>query len=184
MDHGARHFIERDLPELVDCRAAASTHRRAWRLATAAVGMMASYTAAQQAEALEHAVRAVRAFRDGEGNYEEASAAVTVAVLAYDITPRQIAVISGAPGLAVINLIERDNAEQETPTVRDLALNAARTTALRMERHAADRYRDEVLEAIRAEAVWRIDVLGDTEAAVARDLGINRDSVRKWQGKS
>jgi transposase len=138
--------------------------------------------------ALDRAVHAIRALRADEGDLNEASLAaqdaVATAILVHGISHRLIAQKAGCPGLAVIDLMRRESGDDQQMTGRDLAVQAARAEALRAERHAADRYVAEVLDHIRREAEVRITVRGQRETVVARDLGVNRASIRNWQGKS
>lgn len=146
--------------------------------------LMTSYiTDQQRATALEQATTSVRAWLAGDGEAADAIRDVTAAIVIYGVTHRQIAQMAGVTGMAIIRLLAPDYQYPQQPTAAARRVLDARAEALRTERHAADRYRDEVLEAIRAEALHRIDYLGDEESPVARELGVNRASIRNWQGK-
>ncbi|MGX1762626.1 hypothetical protein ACWIGW_44480 [Nocardia brasiliensis] len=146
---------------------------------------MPSYiTDEQRVTARDQAVAAVRAHFAGDGERGAAQRAVTAALVVYDISHRQIAQLAGVSGLAIINLITPDYQYSQMPDNSDRRVLAARAEALKYERHAADRYRDDVLDAIRQEAVHRTDYLKESEVAVAATLGVNRASIRKWRAET
>lgn len=118
------------------------------------------------AEAVRELYAAEHEPTDHTNAEHDAVRAVTDAVTAtrFTITHRQIASLAGVSGLLVARLI--DNA-------------AARAEALRSERHAAERYVTEVRDAIRGEAVRRIEA-GDRKLATAESLGITRPTLDAW----
>ena len=105
----------------------------------------------------------------------DARAAVTFAVDIAGITHREIASLAGVPGLLVAKLIT-------TPETY--------VSALRLERHAAERYVSDVLGEIRQAAVRHVNPDAgrggrgiQTQGGFAKAAGVDRMAVRGWIGK-
>lgn len=125
------------------------------------------------------AVRAFYATEHGERDHitaeRKAHDAVTFAVDIAGITHREIASLAGIPGLLVARLID-------TP--------AAYVDALRVERHAADRYAKSVFDEIKLAARRFVDRTGSRSArgiraqgGFAKAAGVDRMLVRDWIGR-
>ena len=100
---------------------------------------------------------------------EIACLAVTDAVTRGGWLHTQIASLAGCTGLQVINLITDWTAQ---------------ATALRVERHAAERYIEQIREAAASHARQRVGAQGyGAKAQIAREIGVTRPTVDAWIGK-
>jgi hypothetical protein len=132
-------------------------------------------TQAQRDTLLDRAVEAVRARlavgpdtdpTDVQRCIEVASMAVTDAVTRGGWLHTQIAQLAGCTGLRVIDLITDWSAQAQ---------------ALRVERHAAARYVDQVRDAARRHALQRIGAQGrGAKSRIAEEIGVNRPVVDEW----
>lgn len=132
-------------------------------------------TQAQQQALLDRAVEAVRAryavtpdTDPGEvaRRVEVAQLAVTDAVTRGGMLHTQIAGLAGVTGLAVVGLI---------------ADWSAQARALRVERHAAARYVEQVTEVAASHARRRVGAQGrGAVTAIADEIGVTRKTVYAW----
>jgi hypothetical protein len=101
---------------------------------------------------------------------EVAMMAVTDAVTRGGHLHTQIAGLAGCSGLQVINLIGDWSAQAK---------------ALRVERHAAARYVDQVRDAARRHALQRVGAQGHGAITrIAEEIGVNRPVVYEWIQKA
>lgn len=134
---------------------------------------MSYITAEQIAAARDKAVAAVRDLYAGDQDAERrAFDRVTDAVTIYSVTAAEIASLTGLRQLLVARLINAETSRGE----------AARAEALKMARHDADRYRDEVRQVVH-DAVVRSVEGGMPESRAAELYGVDRQTVRTWLGK-
>lgn len=140
---------------------------------------MTTLTQTQRAALLDRAVDAVRTRLDTGPDTdptdlarrsELASMAVTDAVIRGGHLHTQIANLAGCTGLQVVNLITDWSAQAQ---------------ALRIERHAAARYEEQVRDAARRHALQRVGAQGrGAVTAVANEIGVNRPVVYDWIKKA
>lgn len=132
-------------------------------------------TAAQIAASLGQAAAALRDHLgvdrqplDSAASWQRATRAIDIAMAVDGITAAQIATAAGVRQLVVAQHIT-------DPRRRAAALAAAR--------HDADRYAEQVRDAMRQEALWRMHEAGGDRGAKARiaaDLGITRPTLDTW----
>lgn len=138
---------------------------------------MMQLTETQRDALLDRAVEAMRArLAVGPGTdpgevarrVEVASLAVTDAVTRGGWQHTQIASLAGCTGLRVIDLISDWSAQ---------------AVALRVERHAAARYVEQVREAAVSHARQRVGAQGyGAKSQIAREVGVSRATVDAWIG--
>lgn len=138
-----------------------------------------SLTEAQRATLLDRAVEAVRNRlaigpdtdpTDVARRSEVATMSVTDAVTRGGHLHTQIANLAGCTGLQVINLITDWTAQAQ---------------ALRVERHAATRYVEEVRAAAARHALQRVGAQGHgAKAQIAREIDVNRPVIDEWIKKA
>lgn len=136
---------------------------------------MTTLTEAQRAALLDRAVDAVRARlaitpdtdpADVARRSEIASMAVTDAVTRGEHLHTQIAQLAGCSGLQVINLITDWSAQAR---------------ALRLERHVADRYVEQVRAAAARHAAQRVGAQGHgVKSQMAREFDVTRPVINEW----
>lgn len=135
-----------------------------------------STTAEQQTETLHRAARAITAYYAAD-DPATATREVELALRACQVdgvSPAQVAGMAGVRQLLVARLV---------PGRR------ARAAALTTARHDAQRHLDEVVDAVRAEAVGRwheaggVDAPRGTKMAIADELDVSRTSFYDWLGQ-
>lgn len=135
--------------------------------------MTSLITAEQQRDAIAKAVEAVRTKNASDvandpnaywNTDEQARRTVTDAVTIYGTTAAQIATLAGVGQLAIIELIDD---------------NDARADALVQARHDAERYQRDIMERIRGAALRRY-YAGEQKIRICERLAITRPSLDAW----